>query len=227
MTKLPKRHRIAPPVAVPLLLMLCLFCGLFFSRPAAVSAQEKVVVTRIREFYPEDAILPETEVYYPQITFGGNPSQLQTANAMMREYAIGQYHLYRQQAKSGGLNIENAGNLPVNIADYQILRNGGGYFSVRFRSENASLAKPGCFTVRLSDRKICRLADLFAPDTDYCALLNRELSRQQQTMMDKVRFDTPFCLTDDALLLVIREEGTSPTTFEVPLSAIDPRLLRL
>lgn len=221
MTKRPKQHRSPLPVAVPLLLVLCLVCIPFFSRSTPVYAQDHAVVTRIREFYPGDEILPDTELYYPQISFGENPSQLQTANAMMREYAIGQYHIYRKTVKNGTLHpAENA--QPIVLTDYQILRNSGGYLSVRFRSANASLARPGWFTIRLQDRKVCRLADLFPSDTDYCLLLNREISRQLQAPFDKVRFDTPFCLTDDALLLLFWEEQT-PVTIELPLSELCPQ----
>jgi len=222
MTKLPKQHRNVPPVAVPLLLVLCLVCGLCFVRPIKADARDSAVITRIREFYPEDEILPDTELYYPQISFGENPSQLQTANAMMREYAIGQYQLYRSAVKRGEKTAEAAGS-PIVITDYQILRNSGGWLSIQFRNETASLAKPGCFTIRLDDRKLCRLADLFPSDTDYCTLLNRELSRQLNVPFDRVRFDTPFCLTEDSLLLVFWEENQPPETFEVPLSELSPQ----
>ena len=94
MTKHPKQHRTIPPVAVPLLLALCLVCAFCFVRPITANARDSAVITRVREYYPKDAVLPDTEVYYPQISFGENPSQLQTANAMMREYAIGQYVLF-------------------------------------------------------------------------------------------------------------------------------------
>jgi len=213
------------PAVIPLLLVFCFVCIPFASRLMPVYAWDHAVVTRIREYYPKDEILPETELYYPQISFGGNPSQLQTANAMMREYAVRQYQLYRKTGKSGTLPA--AQEEPVVLADYQILRNSGGYLSVQFRSINASLASPGWFTIRLSDRRVCRLADLFTSDTDYCSLLNRELSRRLQEPFDRVRFDTPFCLTEDSLLLLFWQEDGAPVSFEVPLSDLSPQRLQL
>ena len=226
MTKHPKQHRTIPPVAVPLLLALCLVCAFCFVRPITANARDSAVITRVREYYPKDAVLPDTEVYYPQISFGENPSQLQTANAMMREYAIGQYVLYRSAVKDGRITVTDE-TTPVVLTDYKVLRNSGGYLSIQLWNENASLAVPGCFTVRLAERRLLRLADLFTSDTDYCTLLNRALSRQLGTPFDKVRFDTPFCLTEDSLLLVIAGEDQAPEIFEVPLSDLSPQRLRL
>ena len=219
MARSPKRHRCLLPVAVPLLLAFCFACIPFFQRPTVVSAQDRAVVTRIREYFPQDDLTPDIEFYYPQISFGGNPNQLQTANAMMREYAIRQYHLYRQTAKAGRLAASFGSQTPVVLTDYEIRRNSGGYFSVQFRSINASLANSGCFTVRLADQKVCRLADLFLSDTDYCSLLNQEISRQLQKSFEDVRYDTAFCLTDESILLLFPQEEQKETeTFEVSLS---------
>lgn len=223
MARIPKQHQLFLPSVVPLLLIFCLASIPFFWRPAPVSAQDRAVVTRVREYFPADELLPDTEIYYPQLSFGGNPNQLQTANAMMREYAIRQYHLYRQAAKSGTLPAAQdwTGAPAAVLADYQVQRNSGGYFSVQFENLTASLANHGsdCFTVRLSDQKVCRLADLFLSSADYCSLLDQEISRQLQRSFKQVRFDTDFYLSDRELVLLLPREGTAEREiFKISLS---------
>ena len=193
-----KRHRLLP-AAVPLLLLVCLFSAPFFQRPVVVYAQDRAVVTRVREYFPPTDSLPEAEIYYPQLSFGGNPNELQTANTMMREYG-------RQSLPADG-----------KLVDYRVARNSGGFFSVVF-TEGCSLAasptgspeeaaltageNPRGFTIRLSDQKVCRLADLFLSHTNYTSLLDQEISRLLQSPFEGVRHDSPFFLTDDSIVLL-------------------------
>ena len=211
-----KRHRLLP-AAVPLLVcfLVCLLGVPFFPRPvAAAYAQDRAAVTRVREYFPQTDSLPEAEIYYPQLSFGGNPNELQTANTMMREYAIRMCHTRRQAAQQGRQNLPADGKL----VDYRVVRNSGGFFSVVF-TEGSSLApsptgspgenaafpaeeNPRGFTVRLSDQKVCRLADLFLSHTNYTSLLDQEISRQLQSPFEGVRHDSPFFLTDDSIVLL-------------------------
>lgn len=219
MTRSQKQHRHVLPVTVPLLLALCFACIPFLWRPMPVFAEDHAVVTRVREYFPRDELLPDVEIYYPQLSFGKNPNQIQTANAMMREYAIRQYHLYRQTAKEERQPIASKPNAPIILTDYELRRNSSGYLSVQFWNYDASLANSVCFTVRLSDQKVCRLADMFLSDTDYFSLLNQEISRQIQKSFEKVRYDTVFYLTDDSIVLLFPQEGQKePEIFEVSLS---------
>ena len=208
----PKRHRLLP-AAVPLLLLVCLFSAPFFQRPVVVYAQDRAVVTRVREYFPPTDSLPEAEIYYPQLSFGGNPNELQTANTMMREYAIRTCHTRRQAAQQGRQSLPADGKL----VDYRVARNSGGFFSVVF-TEGCSLAasptgspeeaaltageSPRGFTIRLSDQKVCRLADLFLSHTNYTSLLDQEISRLLQSPFEGVRHDSPFFLTDDSIVLL-------------------------
>jgi len=214
------------PAVVPFLLLICLLAYPFFQQPVVVFAQDRAAITRVREYIPSTGILPEFEVYYPQISFGGNPNQLQTANAMMREYALQRSLLHRQAANSGAL--DNIPSGPV-VIDYQIMRNSGGFFSVVFDeadSPSLSLANlpPHGFTVRLSDQKVCQLADLFLSNTNYTSLLDQEISRMLQRPFEAVSFHSPFFLTDDCIVL-LPEEGMNEDVWpglepvEVSLSA--------
>ena len=231
MAKTQKQHRHTLPGIVPLLLILCL-AGIAFSlRPQPVSAQDRAVVTRIREFFPKDSLLEDTELYYPQLSFGGNPNELQTANAMMREYAIRQYRMYRQHAKTapGDPSIHAADTrIPATIlSDYQIQRNGGGYFSATLYNPAASLDTQGfcCFTVRLSDQTVCRLADLFLSGTDYCSLLNQQISQQLQQPFEQVRHDTLFYLSEDGIVLLF-PDPQSKKLRQYPVSLSEPTVAR-
>lgn len=177
-------------------------------------AQDRAAVTRVREYFPQTDSLPEAEIYYPQLSFGGNPNELQTANTMMREYAIRMCHTRRQAAQQGRQSLPADGKL----VDYRVVRNSGGFFSVVF-TEGSSLAasptgssgevaafsadeNPKGFTVRLSDQKVCRLADLFLSHTNYTSLLDQEISRLLQSPFEGVCHDSPFFLTDDSIVLL-------------------------
>lgn len=218
-----KRRRL--PVAVPFLLLICLAVTSFFEQPVVVFAQDRAVVTRVQEYFPPTESSPEFEVYYPQISFGGNPNQLQTANAMMREYALQRCFLCRQAVSSNSLALPPE----AKVVDYQIMRNSGGFFSVVFSespSQNSSLANlpPHGFTIQLSDQKICRLADLFLSNTNYTSLLDQEISRMLQRPFEGLSFDSSFYLTDDSIVLLpvngVNEEnwpGMEPIS--VPLTA--------
>lgn len=207
--------------AVLMLLILSLLYTPLLCRPVVVYAQDRAAVTRVREYFPPTESLPGMEIYYPQISFGGNPNQLQTANAMMREYAIRKCHMRQQAARLGQSDIPSDGKL----IDYRITRNSGGFFSIAF-TEFSSLAEipPHGFTVRLSDQKVCRLADLFLSNTNYPSLLDQEISRIFQTPFEGIRHNTSFFLTDDSLVLLPAQDEKdenqwSNKAFEVPLSA--------
>ena len=193
------------PAAVPLLLLICLLAFPFYRPPVVVYAQDRVAITRVREYIPsagDDGTISEYEVYYPQLSFGRNPNQLQIANAMMREYALQRCLLHRQAARLRGPGE----NPPENVTiDYRVMRNSGGYFSVAFQETEAlSLANmpPQGFTIRLADQKVCQLADLFLSNTNYTSLLDQEISRMLQRPFEGISFDTPFYLTDDSIVLL-------------------------
>ncbi len=200
MHKKRKKHRLLP-AAVPTLLLICLLAFPFFQRPAVVYAQDRVSVTRVREYFPPAGSIPELEIYYPQLSFGGNPNQLQTANAMIREYAVRRCHLRRKAAKSGNPDFPP----DAVLVDYQVTRNSGGFFSIVF-TEHSSLAgitpQGFGFTIRLSDQKVCQLADLFLSNTNYTSLLDQEISRMLQIPFEGIQHDSPFFLTDDSIVLL-------------------------
>ena len=64
--KTKKRRQL--PVVVPVLLFFCLAVP-FLQQPVVVFAQDRVAVTRVREYFPPTESLPEFEVYYPQISW--------------------------------------------------------------------------------------------------------------------------------------------------------------